>query len=531
MIGGLRLPWRRALAPVAPRERVEPVLPAPAGARAAAGLRHGARAWLAAAPSRLLADLPGGAAQAPNREIRTSLAVLRARARWLAQNDGFSKGFFRLLRRNVIGPRGFDLQMSVPADGNPKGRDEDANNRIEAAWREWAGVGSCDVTGKLSFVALCQLAMTGIARDGEALMRKVRGARFNPAGLALQMLDPSQLPEDVNAPYGIGTFGSYSFPREHCVRMGVELDSYGRPVAYHLRTSLPNDDVWRFGPSLYQRVPAAEVIHLFVTDWPGQVRGIPWLEAGIRALAMMDGYSEAELVAARHAASKMGFYKLREGADVNDLPAELMDDARLVQEAEAGTFELLPNGIEVQQYDPQHPNAAFKEFVGAILRQASAGTGLSYNAFANDRAGLNYSALRAVALDDRDEYRTIQHWLIGALCQPLFSEWLREVLIGGTTGLPPGKYWKFNAPNFHPRGWQWVDPQNEIKAAADEIALGLNSRRRMSAERGVDHDAVVADLKAEQADMAGLEPPRMPTNAAPKAAQEGTAPDAAPAQG
>jgi lambda family phage portal protein len=514
--------------PPAVRERAEPTL-APAVAERAALPRPHPRAWLAAAPSRLLADLPGGAAAAPNREIRQSLAVLRARSRWLAQNDGFSKGFFRLLRRNVVGPQGFDLQMAVADDRDPKKRDEDANQRIEAAWLETMAVGACDVTGKLDLTALLQAVITGVGRDGEAIIRKVRGQKFNRAGLALQLIDPSQLPEDMNTPPGVGFIGGYRFPAANAIRMGVELSEWGRPVAYHLRTSVPNDDAWRFGAQLYQRVPAEEVVHLFVTDWPGQVRGIPWLEAGIRSLAMMDGYAEAELVAARTSANKMGFYKLGENVDANDVPAELMADGRLVQEAEAGTFELLPKGVEFESYDPQHPNAAFKEFVGTILRRASAGTGVSYNAFANDRAGLNYSALRAVALDDRDEYRTIQQWMISAFCKPFFTEWLRETLISGITGLPPAKFYKFNAANFHPRGWQWVDPQNEIKAAADEIALGLNSRRRQSAERGQDFDQTVADLKAEQEALAGLEPPRMPTNAAPQAAPQGTPADAPPA--
>lgn len=522
MIGRLRSLWQRGPAEAPPaRERVEPTVAAPPAEKRAAP-RGLPRAWLAAAPSRLLADLPGGAAAAPNREIRQSLAVLRARSRWLAQNDGFSKGFFRLLRRNVAGPSGFDLQMAVPLDNNPARRDEDANQRIEAAWREWSGVGACDVSGKLSFAAVLQAIITGVARDGEAIVRKVRGQRFNRAGLALQLIDPSQLPEDMNTPPGVGFIGGYRFPAANAIRMGVELSEWGRPVAYHLRTSVPNDDAWRFGAQLYQRVPAEEIVHLFVTDWPGQVRGIPWLEAGIRSLAMMDGYAEAELVAAREGANKMGFYQLGENVDANDVPAELTTDGRLVQNAEAGTFELLPKGVEFKSYDPQHPNAAFKEFIGTILRQASAGTGVSYNAFANDRAGLNYSALRAVALDDRDEYRTIQHWLIEAFALPFFGEWLREMLISGITGLPAGKFYKFNAPNFHPRGWQWVDPQNEIKAAADGLALGLTSRRRLSAESGQDFDQTVADLKAEAEAMAGLEPPRMPTNAAPQAAPQGT---------
>jgi lambda family phage portal protein len=497
--------------------RVEPVLPMPkapdgAAARAAAGRRN----WLAASSSRLLADLPGGAATAPNQQIRTSLKVLRARSRWLAQNDGYSKGFLRLLRRNVVGPNGFGLQMAVPLERDAKRRDEDANSRIEKAWNDWAGVGSCDATRRLSFTTLSQLLLTCIARDGEAIVRKVRGGKWNRAGLALQVLDPSQLEEDLNIPFGAGGAYGYAVPRENEVRMGVERDAFGCPVAYHLRTVVPNDDTLRYGDRLFQRVPASEIIHLFVTDWPDQVRGIPWLEAGIRALAMMDGYTEAELVASRAGAGKMGFYKLQAGADPTDLPAGLEQDGRLVQEAEPGTFELLPQGIDVSTFDPQHPSTAFKEFCSAILRHAASGTGLSYNAFANDPASLNYSGLRATALEDHEEYRTIQGWLIGSLCRPLFTDWLTGALLAGVTGLPAAKFERFNSPQFTPRGWQWVDPQNEITAAREAVALGITSRHKLAAEQGVDLDQVIADLRAEQEAMHGLEPPPVPSSYKPQ---------------
>lgn len=490
-------------------EQPAPPLPAVLSAPPAAS-----RAWLAAAPSRLLADLPSGAMASPNREIRISLGILRARARWLAQNDGFSKGFFRLLRRNIVGPSGFRLQMAVKTDRGD-GEDADANRRLEAAWFAWCQVGACDVTGRLSLTDVCRLLITSIARDGEALVRLVRGPRFGPHGFALQVLDAAQLDEGMNAAEGTAWAG-VKLPAGHTIRSGVQLDGYARPVAYWLRTSLPGDDAQRVGLVTYTQVPAEDMLHLYVTDWPGaQARGVPWLEAAIRSLAMLDGYAEAELTAARVGASKMGFYEQAEGEDID---GELQADGTLVQNAEAGTFELLPKGVTLKAFNPEHPNSAFKQFCSSILRNAAAGTGVSYNAFANDTEGLSFSAMRGTALEDRDEYRTIQDWFMGAALRPIFAAWLKEMLIGGTSGLPAGKYAKFNAPRFIPRGWQWVDPATEMQAASSAVALRIKSRSQIVAEQGGDFTETIADLKREEVQMEGLPAMVLPGASAPASA-------------
>lgn len=488
--------------PAAPVARVEPQLSKHAMRRMVA------RQWMGAEQSRLLADLPAGAMSPPNREIRMALKLLRARTRWLAQNDGFSKGFLRLLRRNVVGPNGFSLQMQVKMERGAGRMDVDANDRIEAAWKEWGKVGSCDVTGRLSFTDACRTIITHCARDGEALVRLVPGP-FNRFRLAIQILDVSLLDEDLTSGTG-GYVGGYRMPDGNTLRMGVERNAWGRPIAYHVRTNLEGDDVYVAASKKYQRLPADEIMHLFSTDWADQARGVPWLDTAIRTLAMLDGYSEAELVAARVAAGKMGFYQM--DGDV-DLPAELEEDGALVQKAEAGTFELLPKGLTVQQFDPQHPTQAFPAFQAAQLRSAASGTGLSYTAFANDAAGLSYSALRGVTLEDREEYRTLQNWMIGSFCEPLFTAWLRRSILADALGLPAGKVERFNRPQFKGRGWQWVDPSNEVKAAAAAIDIGIANRTDLIAERGGDFDDNTAKLLAEQEAMKDIVPRTLPAQA------------------
>jgi lambda family phage portal protein len=449
------------------------------------------RGWLAAQSSNLTADLPGGAAAAPNRDIRWQLSVLRARSRWLAQNDGHTVGYLKSLRRNVVGPDGFGLQMRVRADRDPTQQDQNANDRIEAAWRDWGRVGQCDVTRRLSWKDLCRSVIAGVARDGEVLLHRVRAPRGNRFGFMLQLLDPSMLDEGVNGrPPGTADGNT--------VRAGVELDRWERPVAYHLRQTVPNDDPAATRGIAYRivRVPADDLLHLFVTEWPGQVRGVPWMSPGLRALAMLDGYQEAELVAARVSAGKMGFYKQAGGEDVD---AELKQDGTLVQEATAGKFELLPEGVEFEAFDPQHPTQAFGDFVKAILRPAASAAGVSYASFANDAAGMSYSALRSTELEDRDEFATLQDWMIGAMCEPIFTDWLGQALLmDALGGLPASKFFKFNAPEFHGRGWQWVDPQNEVAAGKEAIALGISSRTIQAKAQGLDIQKIAEDLRRER---------------------------------
>jgi lambda family phage portal protein len=254
-------------------------------------------------------------------------------------------------------------------------------------------------------------------------------------------------------------------------------------------------------------------------EWPGQVRGVPWISPALRSLAMLDGYREAELTAARVAAAKMGFYTI--GSD-EEVPAELEADGALVQEATPGGFELLPKGVDFKNFDPQHPNQAFADFVAAALRPAASAVGLSYNAFANDAQGLNYSALRATELEDRDEFKTLQAWMISSFCVPMFRDWLEAALLNDALGLPASKLWKFNAPEFIGRGWQWVDPRNEVASNAEAVALGIKSRTQIVAEQGGDIADVAADLRREAELLRGLiDPGRMPS-AASLANQEDT---------
>jgi lambda family phage portal protein len=417
-----------------------------------------------------------------DQECRGNLRLLRARARELVRNNPIARHFLNMLSANVIGQAGIRYQSLVRnANGDI---DRDTNKKIETAWAEWCKKGNCTVDGKLSFRALQDIAIRTEAMDGECFIRMVRGFD-NQWGFALQTIDADQVDHLFSRPGG-NRLG------ETEVRLGIEVDNWGKPVAYWVNPGHPSD----FGGSLLRdRIAADQIIHLFDPYRVNQTRGLTWFHAVMMALKMLNGYMEAEIVAARVGAAKMGFL-------VNSDPGAYdghNDDPNqpLRIEANAGVFEELPPGYDIKPFTPDHPSNAFENFIKTNLRWVASGLGASYNALANDLQGVNYSSLRSGLLIERDHWKVTQRHIAEDLMQPIFDEWLKMSLLTGALKLGSRDPARYSFGKWIPRGWQWVDPYKETQAAVMGIAAALQTRDQVIADRGGDVEEVFEQLAEE----------------------------------
>ena len=97
------------------------------------------RQYAAANPGRLFADFKASERSADS-ELRPVLRVLRSRSRDLARNNEYAKRYLELLKTNVVGDRGFTLQVKAV---DTVGRlDQSGNNAVEAAFRRWGRLGN-----------------------------------------------------------------------------------------------------------------------------------------------------------------------------------------------------------------------------------------------------------------------------------------------------------------------------------------------------------------------------------------------------
>jgi len=420
-------------------------------------------------------------------ETLYALRVLRARSRELERNNDYAKKFLSMCVTNIVGPRGIILQNRAK---NPDGsQDRRANEIIEAAWEDFGKKGICTVDGQMSLLEAQSLFVKTVARDGEILVRKVRGFD-NKFRYALQFIEGDHLDET----YNVAQHGGNE------IRMGVELDPWGRPLAYYLRRAHPGDYSFNRVKSAYEyeRIPAEDIIHAFIRERPRQTRGTPWMHSAMTRLNMVGEYEDAELVAARVGASKMGFFTKSEQNPISYMGDDKDEKGNIITEAEPGTFEALPPGYDFKSFDPDHPVTNYGMFIKCVLRGVSSGLGISYNSLASDLEGVNYSSLRDGKIEERDNWRILQSWMIGAFLNEVFGEWLRFAMLTGNINLPNEKYDKFNAPKWQPRGWQWVDPQKDQDASVQGINQGLKTRTAVCAEQGEDFEDLLDQLVLEQ---------------------------------
>lgn len=423
-----------------------------------------------------------------NTELRGDLDALRRRSRDLSKNSPLGRKYLQMVTTNVAGPSGFTLQARA-SDGAKA--DTLANNAIEAAWLEWSKPQHCDVSGRLSFPDFTRAVIRAVARDGEALVRIREGAK-NPYGYALQLLDVERLDTTLNRE---------AEPGKNQVIMGVEMDEDGRPVAYWLASNAIGRDP--SGKKLV-RIPATELLHLYVTDDPEQVRGIPWMHAAMLTVNDLKGYNHAAIVAARIGASKMGFFTSPEGSAAPVSDGE--DSAGIpFTEAEPGQFGMLPEGYGFESFNPDYPHANYASFVKEHKRDVATGFGVAYNSLANDLEGVNFSSIRSGTLEERDNWMLIQNWLIGQFLDPVYAGWLDNALLSGAilmpngSALPAAKRAKFMAHQFQGRRWQWVDPLKDMNTVVVGMENGITDPYTVCAQQGVDAEDVLDGIARFQA--------------------------------
>jgi lambda family phage portal protein len=435
----------------------------------------------------------------PDREIRIDGPTLRGRSRQLFRDNAHIAGFVQQLKNDVIGYEqdGIRLQARIKT---PRGKISDelkrANLAIEEAFWCWAEPENCSADGQNSWGDLQRLALGTWIVDGECFIRRLRGFN-NKYGYALQMLDADQFDHGYNVAAESGRAE---------IRMSVEIDRYGRPVAYHPFKHHPNDDAFRRGDRTRVRIPADEIIHLYTQLRPGQTRGLPALTPILIAMKMLDGYTEAEITQARIAASAGGFLTstgedaamYTQGMEPDDLSSLATEGSRMVIDLEPGVVRALPPGMQYQNSDPSHPNGNFAEFQKAILRTVARGLGVSYNSFGNDLESVNYSSIRAGMLAERDTFRLMARWLTMRLHRPVYRDFLSMGSLYNVVSLPYPDVDKCTTCNWLYRGWPWVDPLNDAQAFEILRKNGLTNRTIALGEMGRDRDEVWPVLKEEE---------------------------------
>ena len=433
------------------------------------------RTYQGANIGRLFSDFSSTSKSADS-EIQPNIRILRARARELARNDSYVARYLNLMISNVVGKSGIRISSKARDDNGTL--DIVANQQIEAAWKQWCKKGICVANGRMSFLDAQKLFVETLYRDGEVLVQHIPTST-NKFGYMIRFYEADHLDEDYNDTANNGNL----------IKMGVEVDSFDKPVAYYMFKDHPNDTLYS-KTRKHIRVPAEELLHVYLCNRPEQTRGVSPISTAMANIKLLNGYFEAEIVSARTAASKMGFFVspdgnsyVGDGLDSNNAP---------VMNATPGTFEQLPAGMSFQQFDPSHPSTAFDPFTKSVLRSIASGLNISYHSLSNDLTSVNYSSIRQGALEDRAAYQIAQQLMIDHMIEPIFKKWLEMSISTGAINLPIAKFDKFfGSTNYIAREWAWIDPLKEIQANVVGLQNGITTYSDIAAAQGRDAEELM----------------------------------------
>lgn len=449
------------------------------------------RMYASARPSRFF----GGAAPttSADSELSSSLVATRNRSRMLVRDASYAKRARTVVVNNVIGS-GIGMQGQVRTTRGELNKA--VNSALESSWERWCEGTNCHTGGRLHFADMERMLQGQVFDAGDIFVR-IHFSKFGDSDipLALEVIESERMVDDSYSPYAKVALGNE-------LRMGVEVDGFGRPQYYWIRKRHPAELRFKnYAPDEFERVPAEFIIHLAVIErWP-QTRGAPWMHTAIRRLNDMDGYSEAEIIRARAQAVRMGFIETPE--DAGEF-SDQTEDGSYEVEMSPGLITRLNPGEKWQDSSVTAPNPQLDPFMRYMLREMAAGTGVSYESLSRDYSQSNYSSSRLALLDDRDLWKTLQLWFIRNFRQRVHRLFVRQAaLAGALPGVTADQYAldsrKFEAVRFKPRGWTWIDPTKEVEAANAAVKSGFTTNSEVIAQNGNGRDIedVIEERKQE----------------------------------
>ncbi|WP_099071029.1 phage portal protein [Nostoc linckia] len=404
------------------------------------------------------------------------LSTLRSGSRDLSRNNPWAKKAVATLKGNVVG---------TGVIGRPEHKIETLHDMHEALWRDWSGKVACDADGLHTLYGLQKKAFECIVESGEVIIRRRRRRLSDRREIPwqLQVLEPDFIDDHRDG----------DLPNGNRIVQGIEFNSIGERVAYYLFDQHPGDTFGRASPQS-RRIPAADIIHAFEANRPGQVRGIPWAAPVMIRLHDFKDYEDAQLVRQKLSACFTAFiYDMEPPNNATGLTAPgigVEGKKNGVEALQPGLMEYLPPGKDIKFSNPPGVTG-YAEYSTATLRAIAAGYRVPYEAVSGDYSQVNYSSARMAWLEYR---RYIRDWqqdiMITMICQRIEEWWLEGLSVIGrpTDGL---------TMKWTPPRQEMIDPDKDGKAMKEARRNGLASLKTLAAELGMDFYDLMADIKEE----------------------------------
>lgn len=421
--------------------------------------------------------------------------TLRARARWLHENNPIIANIDRTISANVVGG-GIKFQFKMGDEANNK-NSEALNKEVEAKW-EYAKE-SLDVTSRDHFDEMCRVALKSRFMDGEILAYMPILKDDGEVRLALQFIEADR--------FALGKFNTAN----GLFYDGIETNFYGKPIFYHLSNNLfDSAKIIKNEIKSDTKISAKDMLYYYKRDnRPTQYRGISEYKQTITDLKNFAAQMRATIEAARSRANIA--YTLTKNPiptgdrfkrDIDGNPIETIN----------GIFvQYLNEGEKIEVLDPKIADDNFDAFVRTVVRLIAAGRSVSYELAFRDYAQVNYSSGRMSWLQDYKLFDEEFLHFTRNFYKPIFMRWFElEALKGSFRHLSYEEFLRnkahiaTNAIKLYPPKREWVDPLKESKAIETELICNTTTLESVYAKRGLDWEEELNQIARERERMIEL---------------------------
>lgn len=450
----------------------------------------------------------------PQEDIDRNLPTLRQRSRSLCMSAPLAVSAIKTNRTNIVG-QGLRLKSTIDAEFLGMSPDAAAQwqRQAEREFELWAESKYCDSTRVNNFYEIQQTVCLSWLMNGDAciLLEYDKKYNFYPYGLRVHLIESDR----VSTPNSSGTYINL-FARDpdtnNRIYSGVEVDDFGRVVAYHICSAYPNSNLrakkeWTRVRAFGEKTGIPNVLMVFETERPEQYRGVPYLAPVIESLKQLTRYSEAEMMAAVINGFFTVFITSESGANDTGFTGVVDDEDRVSNDEASyelgpGMVNMLNPGEKVEIADAKRPSTNFDAFVTSLAKYVGAALEIPVELLMKS-FNSSYSASRAALLEAWKAFKMKRSWLVADFCQPVYEIFLTEA-IGSGRLKAPGFFLDPMIKKAYCRA-QWngpaqgmVDPVKEVTAAEKRISIGLSTRQRETMEMtGGDFESNVAQLKRE----------------------------------
>ena len=453
----------------------------------------------------------------PNEDINWNNFTLRQRGRMLFMASPVAASAIKTNRTKGIGI-GLQLKSTVKRAllGLSKEQSDDWQKKTEAEFDMWSSKKeNCDALGLNNFGGMQQLSFMSWLMSGDvfALIKRYDATPLNPYTLRLHIIEADRISTPTKYKGGIlhmhSTDGENT-DNKNKIYDGVEVDSNGRVVAYHIQNNYPNqvlskDTEWTRVEAYGEKTGLPNILHIMSSERPEQYRGVTYLAQVIEPLLQLRRYTESELMAALIQSFFTAWINTE--SDLTDMPMAEVGAGSVVgvptanPEDEAGIsddpneYEMGPGAVmhlgeneKVSFGQPTSPNSNFDQFFKTMCRQIGAALEVPHDVLMKEY-NRSYSASRAALLEVWEAIRMFRTWFIDDFTQPVYEIWLAEAVAIG----------RIKAPGFFVDplirdAWceaHWIgpvqgqiDPAKEVRASIMQADQAFKTREQLTYELG-----------------------------------------------